>query len=131
MRRFLPSLFVLVAAPAAALAAVAGPTLKSLEPGLWSVSRSATGERAVSLCVHDFAALAQWEERGRQCHRTILSQSGSETVIRYNCPGGDFGEARLTAVTPRSLKLDIQGIHGGGPFQTALFARKSDACRIH
>jgi hypothetical protein len=113
-----------------ALAAVTGP-LASLEPGLWSVSRSATGNRAVTLCVRDFVELSQWEHRGRSCSRSIISQTASETVVGYTCPGGEFGQARLTALTPRSLKIETQGIRAGEPFHYALFARKSGTCIDH
>ena len=130
MRRFLPLLIVGTLASAGALAAVAGP-LSSLEPGLWSVSRSATGSHAVNECVHDFAALGQWEHRTSSCTRSIISRSDSETVVRYTCQGGDFGQAKLTALTPRSLKVETQGIHSGEPFHYELFARKSGACAHH
>ena len=113
-----------------ALAAVHGP-LAQLEPGQWSISRSAAGDAAVSQCVHDFTALTRWEHRGRQCSSTIVSQSGSETVVRYTCGAGEFGQATLTTITPRSLKLDLQGIRGGEPFHTELFARKSGTCARH
>lgn len=100
MRRFLPLAMTAALAAGGAVAAVRGP-LASLEPGRWQVSRSATGANPVSLCVHDFAALAQWEHRTRQCRRTIVSQTASELVVRYTCGGGDFGQAKLTTLTPQ------------------------------
>lgn len=130
MRRFLSLFAVATLAAGGATAALRGP-LATLEPGQWSVSRSATGTKAVSLCVHDFAALAQWEHRARQCTRTIVSQKDRELVVRYTCPGGDFGQAKLTTLTPRSLKIETQGIHSGEPFNYELFARKSGACTSH
>ena len=60
MRRFLPLLIAGGLASAGAAAALRGP-MGSLEPGQWSVSRSATGSHPVSLCVHDFEALGQWD----------------------------------------------------------------------
>ena len=113
-----------------AIAAAGGP-LSSLEPGLWSVSRSANGSGAAKLCVKDFLALGQWEHRGRSCSRSIISQNAREIVVSYTCPGGEFGQARLTALTPRSLKIETQGIRAGEPFHYALFARKSGACAHH
>ncbi|URD61975.1 hypothetical protein M8312_05565 [Sphingomonas sp. KRR8] len=130
MRSFLPLLIGGLVASGTTFAALAGP-LSSLEPGLWSVSRSATGSHAVNLCVKDFAALGQWEHRGSTCSRSIISQTGSDTVVRYSCPGGDFGQAKLTTLTPRSLRVETQGIHSGEPFHYELFARKSGTCGNH
>jgi len=130
MRRFFALSVACSLVAGGALAAVAGP-LSSLEPGLWSVSRSATGSRPVELCVTDFVELSQWEHRGRSCSRSIISQSARESVVGYTCPGGEFGQARLTALTPRSLKIETQGIHAGEPFNYALFARKTGTCAHH
>lgn len=130
MRRFLPLLLACSLAAGAGAAAVRGP-LASLEPGRWSVSRSATGSQPANVCVSDFAQLAQWEHRGQQCRRTFVSSAGSDSVVRYNCSGGDFGQARMTVLTPRSLSIETQGIHSGLPFHYELFARKSGACAHH
>jgi len=127
MRRFLPFAMTAALVTGGAVAAVRGP-FASLEPGRWQVSRSATGAQAVGQCIHDVSALAQWEHRTRQCRRTIVSQSARELVVRYTCGAGDFGQARLTTLTPRSLKIETQGIHSGEPFSYELFARKSGAC---
>lgn len=130
MRHLLPLAILAGLATGGAAAAVRGP-LASLEPGRWQISRSATGAHAVSQCVRDFAALAQWEHRTRQCRRTVVSQTSSELVVRYTCGGGDFGQAKLTTLTPRSLKIETQGIQSGEPFNTEYFARKSGACARH
>ena len=130
MRRFFALSLACSLMAGGALAAVTGP-LSSLEPGLWSVSRRANGSHAVTLCVRDFVELSQWEHRGRSCSRTIVSQTARETLVSYACPGSEFGHAKLTALTPRSLKIETQGIHAGEPFNYALFARKSGTCAPH
>lgn len=125
MRRFLLPL----AALGISAAAVATPAiLPGVAPGLWEVSRSATGRAPVRLCLPDLAAMAQWEHRGGACTRVVLSQTAREAVIHYTCPAGDFGRSRMTVVTPRSLRMETQGIHGGEPFSYKLYARRAGNC---
>lgn len=114
-------------AGAAALAASA-PLLNSVAGGLWEVSRSADGAGAVRQCVADPAALAQWEHRGSACTRVILSARGAESVIHYTCPAGDFGRSKITVITPRTLRIETQGIHRGEPFFYNLHARRAGNC---
>ncbi len=122
-------LLICVAAIASSAAVLAAPAvLPGVAPGLWEVSRSATGGGAVRQCVPDLAALAQWEHRGGACTRVVLSRSASEVVIHYTCPAGDFGRSRMTVVTPRSLRMETQGIHGGEPFEYKLYARRVGNC---
>ena len=113
---------------AAPIAAASAGALSGVTRGVWEVSRSATGAGAVRQCVANPAALAQWEHRGRPCTRVILSDKGSEAIIHYTCPAGDFGRSRMTVLTPRSLKIETQGIHGGGPFFYNLYARRVGDC---
>ena len=115
-----PAVAAVAAARTGALANVAG--------GVWEVSRSATGSGAVRQCVANPAALAQWEHRGSACTRVILSDKGTEMVIHYTCPAGDFGRSKMTVITPRSLRIETQGIHGGGPFFYNLYARRVGDC---
>jgi hypothetical protein len=111
------------AAPPPALTAVAG--------GLWEVSRSATGDHAVRQCVADPSALAQWEHRGSACTRVVLSDQPGKLVIHYTCPAGDFGRSTLAVITPRTLRIQTQGIHRGDPFFYDLHARRVGACPVH
>ena len=125
MRRYLLPL----AAFGMSAAALASPAiLPGVAPGVWEVSRSATGEKPVRQCVTDLAAMAQWEHRGGACTRVVLSQTAAEAVIHYTCPAGDFGRTRMTAVTPRSLRMETQGIHAGEPFSYKLYARRTANC---
>jgi hypothetical protein len=126
MRRLLSFIALGCVAGGGAVGASLG--VASLEPGLWSISRSATGHDPAKLCVRDFAVLAQWEHRGLACERTILSQNGTDRVIAYSCPGGDFGQSTITALTPRSLRVHTQGINRGEPFNYNLFARRTSNC---
>ena len=117
-----------MAAGAAILAAAAPVALKGVDGGLWEVSRSATGRGAIRQCVADPAALAQFEHRNSPCTRVVLSDRASEMVVHYTCPAGEFGRTKLTVLTPRSLRLDTQGIHDGLPFSYQLHARRVGNC---
>lgn len=115
--------------PLAAVAATAAPVaLRGVAGGQWEVSRSAQGTGGAKVCVPNVAALAQWEHRGAPCTRVVLSDSGSEAVIHYTCPAGDFGRSKLTVLTPRSLRIETQGIHAGEPFFYLLHARRTGNC---
>lgn len=117
-----------LAAGALALGGLAPVALQGVAAGQWEVSRSATGHDPVRLCVADPAALAQFEHRAAPCTRVILSDRQSELVVHYTCPTGEFGRTRVTVLTPRSLRLDTQGISGGLPFSYQLHARRVGDC---
>src|SRR6478736_1759582 len=91
--------------------------------GLWEVSRRADGHEPSQLCIATPEALAQYEHRQGRCTRVVISDRGSEAVIHYTCADGGFGQSQVTLLTPRSLKVDTQGISGGYPFHYQLYAR--------
>ena len=97
--------------------------------GLWEVSRSATGHNPTRICVATPDLLAQFEHRQQRCTRTVVSDSGNETVITYNCPNGGFGQSKMTLITPRTLRIDTQGISDNLPFHYKLHARRIGDCR--
>lgn len=101
---------------------------REARPGLWDVSMSATGNNARRACLADPMILAQWEHRREACTRVVLSEHGSSALIHYTCAGGGFGQSVITLVTPRSIKVDTQGISGDGPFAYALYARRAGNC---
>ncbi len=117
-------------AVAGTAAAIAAPpaALRSISGGLWEVSRSATGSGAVRECVAEPAALSQWEHRGMACTRVVLSDKPGELLIHYTCPPSDFGRAKMTVITPRTLRIETQGIHRGEPFFYNLHARRVGDC---
>jgi hypothetical protein len=96
--------------------------------GLWEVSRSATGAGAEKSCVPQASVLAQWEHRRAQCTRVVISSSATEAVIHYTCPMGDFGHSKMKVITPRTLRIETQGISGGFPFNYVLHARRVGDC---
>ena len=114
---------------AAMLAAAAAP--RALAPatgGHREVRRSANGHDATRLCVASPDVLAQFEHRQQHCARTIVSDSGTETLISYNCPGGGFGQSKIKLITPRTLRIDTQGISDKLPFHYQLHARRVGEC---
>ncbi len=114
----------------ALLAGAASPP-RALAPavgGLWDVSRTADGHNAQRICVASPEVLAQFEHRAERCTRVVVSDAGTSAVIHYTCPAGGFGNSKVTLVTPRSLKIDTQGISEGLPFHYQLYARRVGTC---
>jgi hypothetical protein len=113
---------------------VGGAAPRALAPatgGLWDVGRSADGHDAQRLCLRDPAILAQWEHRTGRCTRVILSDQGSRATIHYTCADGGFGRSDLELLTPRTIRVDTQGISGGYPFAYTLHARRVGDCPAH
>lgn len=122
-------LFGLLAAPAAVLVAAVAP--RALAPamgGMWDISRSADGHNPTRLCIADPAMLAQFEHRTGSCTRVIVSDSSTSTTIHYTCAGGGFGHSQMTLITPRTIRVDTQGISGGYPFHYQIHARRVGNC---
>jgi hypothetical protein len=102
--------------------------LKGVAPGLWEVSPSATGHGSRRICFSDLLALANAGHPRERCRRTVLSDAPGKVVLDLVCEGGDTGRARLSVTTPRSIKVDVQGIHRGLPFAFPLYARRVGQC---
>jgi hypothetical protein len=120
----------LLTGSAAMLAAASIP--RALAPalgGMWEVSRSANGHNPTRICVASPAMLAQFEHRQESCTRNVVSDIGTETLISYSCPGGGFGQSKMKLITPRTLRIDTQGISGNLPFHYQLHARRIGDCR--
>ena len=117
-----------LALTAVALAAATLPPAIGGSGGLLEVSRSATGTNAEKRCVPQAAVLAQWEHRRAQCTRVVISATETEAVIHYTCTGGGFGQSRLKVITPRTLRIETQGISEGFPFNYVLHARRVGDC---
>lgn len=96
--------------------------------GLWEVSRSAAGRNPTRICVATPDLLAQFEHRQRRCTRTTVTDSGTEALIRYTCSDGGFGQSKMTLITPRTLRIETQGISDNLPFSYQLHARRVGSC---
>lgn len=122
----LTRLLALSAAALGVAAAAAPSVLATAEGGLWEVTRS--GAQPVRVCAPNPALLAQFEHRGTNCTREVIRDSASSATLTYSCPGGGFGRSTLTLVTPRSLRVETQGISGNAPFNYTLQARRIGDC---
>jgi hypothetical protein len=114
-----------------ALAAAEGPVpLSQTSGGLWEMT-GAPGGGTVRMCVRSTRSLAQFEHRRESCPQSIVRASGDTTVVHYNCPSGGFGQSDVTVLTPRSLRIETQGISGGLPFHYVVQARRLGECAPH
>lgn len=109
------------------LAGASPPSMLTVaEPGLWQIERS--GAQPRRLCVAQSAALAQLEHSGRACTRVVIRESATAATVHYTCSGAGFGESEMTLITPRSLRIQTQGISGGAPFNYVVQARRVGSC---
>jgi len=114
------------------LAAAADPSaLSQTAGGLWEVSGAPGASQPVRQCIADTRVLAQFEHRRQSCPRTVVSDSGATSVIEYNCGAVGFGRSRITVITPRSLRIQTQGIANGFPFDYVIQARRVGNCLAH
>jgi len=128
IRLFALALTVALVALGAAPAPPAPQLLAGVQPGSWEVSRSASGQAARRLCVSEVAELAGFEFRGEQCRRSVLGERGGSLVVEFSCARGDFARSTMRVTTPRSLRLETQGIHRGQPFAYRFYARRLGNC---
>ncbi|MFL6752531.1 MAG: DUF3617 domain-containing protein [Sphingomicrobium sp.] len=112
----------------AAAAATRPAALASAAPGLWEITGLPGAKVPARECVGDVAALAQLEHRGRSCTRSVLTGDAISTVIEYSCAGRGFGRTKMTMLTPRSIRIETQGISDQLPFNYVLQARRVGDC---
>ena len=114
---------------ALALTAAQRPAaLAQTVPGLWEIDGFPGARAPARECVSDVAALAQFEHRSKSCRRNVVSDGPSSTVIQYSCAGSEFGRSKMTVITPRSLRIETQGISDNLPFGYVLQARRIGDC---
>jgi hypothetical protein len=126
--RLIPLLPALAGLTLLGAAPPAPRALAGVQPGLWEVSRSAVGHGAKQICFRDMLALASAGHPGESCARRVLSDEQGKLVLYLACPGGEFARSRISVLTPRSLKLESQGVHRGAPFDLTLHARRVGSC---
>ena len=117
------------AVPLALVAAAPATVLTTAEPGYWEIERS--GKPVQRSCVANIASLAQLEHRGKPCTRVVIRANAGSATIHYTCTGGGFGDSTMTLVTPRSLRVQTQGISAGAPFNYTFQARRVGNCPAH
>jgi hypothetical protein len=117
------------AAVTLALGAATQPAaLSKTMAGLWELSGAPGAKTPVRECFADVAALAQFEHRRNSCTRTVISDKVNSAVIEYSCAGAGFGRSEVDVITPRSLRIDTQGISDNLPFHYVLQARRAGDC---
>ena len=124
-------LALMAAVPVAALALIAAQrpaALAQTSPGLWEIDGVPGARAPARECVADVTALAQFEHRAKPCRRNVVSDGPSSAVITYTCAGSEFGRSKMTVITPRSLRIETQGISDNLPFGYVLQARRIGDC---
>lgn len=122
----------LVLASGAAMAQpAAAPTLtamRAVAPGNWSLRAAGSPEAARASCFSDTAAFLRLRLRNAQCSRFVIEDTARLSTVHYTCPG--IGHVRTTVHvdTPRSLRIESEGIADGMPFADAYEARRIGNC---
>jgi hypothetical protein len=110
-----------------AFTAAVRPTLfMQTTGGLWEVSRTDGGRRNV--CIPDPVVLAQYEHLRAKCSREVIRDQQNKAEVHYTCAGGAFGQSSVQLITPRSLRIETQGISDNAPFHYVLQARRIGDC---
>ena len=123
------ALWLAVGAGALSLAATPPPkALATISGGLWEISGAPGASAPIRQCIADLSLLAQFEHRGRNCSRDIVSDGPGSMVIHYSCGGAGFGRSQIDVITPRSLRVSTQGISDKLPFNYVLQARRLGDC---
>ena len=97
-------------------------------PGLWELSGLPDAGTAARQCLADTAALARLEHRSQNCTESVVSQSETATLVHYTCANGEYGQTKVTVLTPRALRIETQGISGSYPFNYRIQARRIGNC---
>jgi hypothetical protein len=123
---------VMTCAAGAALILVLGaaqrPTaLARVGGGLWEIDRLGPGVRP-RICVPDPMILASYEHRGQTCTRLVIGDRPEGVLVHYTCAGGGFGRSKIDVLTPRSIRIETQGISNDLPFNYVIQARRVGEC---
>lgn len=120
-----------LASGAAMAQPAAAPTLtamRTVSPGNWSLRATGSPEAARASCFPDTAAFLRLRLRTAQCSRFVIEDTSRLSTVHYTCPG--IGHVRTTVHvdTPRSLRIESEGIADGMPFADAYEARRIGNC---
>ena len=116
-----------------ALTAAQRPSvLSQTRAGLWELSGLPGDVRRKRLCIRNPDLLMQVEHRRSNCTRTIVRDQPTSAEVHYTCTGSSgFGRSTIDMLTPRSLRVETQGISGNAPFHYVLQARRIGNCPGH
>jgi hypothetical protein len=128
-RRRLAALTIAGTAAALVLTGAQQPlALAQTLPGLWEVSGMPGARVAARECLADMTVLGRYEHKSRACTMKVTTDSASSTVVDYTCGGAGFGHTKIDVVTPRSLRIETQGVSDNLPFSYMLQARRVGDC---
>ncbi|MGH6658420.1 MAG: hypothetical protein ACREBM_02090 [Sphingomicrobium sp.] len=125
----------LILAAAAAVTAAAGgwaaqtpKSLAGVAGGMWELSGIPGTRVPTKVCVAAPIELAFVEHAGAGCKHLVLGDSGDLLRISYRCSGAGFGQASIKTITPRSLRVDVQGIAANAPYAYVMQAHRTGDC---
>lgn len=95
--------------------AAPGEPLAPITAGQWQL-KEIDGPGSRSVCVADPGALLQIQQPGGGCSRFVLDSARTTMTVHYTCGGRGHGRSTLTVRSPRSIKLETQGVATGSPF---------------
>ena len=125
----LASLTVLGIATAFVLTGAQRPTLfAQTSAGMWEISGIPGANAPARECMADLAVLARYEHRASACAMKAISDSPNSAVVEYSCGGAGFGHTKVDLITPRSLRIETQGVSSNLPFSYVLQARRVGDC---
>ncbi len=116
---------------AAAAQPAAAPTLQAMRavaPGNWSLRSPGSPEAARESCVADTAVLFRLRLRSAQCSRFVIEDTPRIATVHYTCPGAGHVRTTIHVDTPRTLRIESEGIVDGMPFADAFEARRVGTC---
>ncbi|WP_294319461.1 hypothetical protein [uncultured Sphingomonas sp.] len=107
------------------------PTLaamRAVTPGNWSLRSPGSAEAARESCVADTAVLFRLRLRSAQCTRFVIEDTPRIATVHYTCPGAGHVRTTIHVDTPRTLRIESEGIVDGMPFADAFEARRMGNC---
>lgn len=117
----------LIAATAMAAGAAQIAALADVAPGEWQL-KEIGGTETKTVCLADPAQLLQIHHATASCTRTVLDSTAKAVTVQYSCAGSGSGRTTVTVRSAQSLKVETQGMAGGGPFAFDYDAKRVGDC---
>jgi hypothetical protein len=100
--------------------------LNGIEQGQWQLKDSDGSVRRI--CVSQRWALLQVMHGTTQCEHFVMENTPRTATIRYTCPSHGHGRTTISVLTPRSMRIETQGVADGAPFASDFDARRAGSC---
>ena len=99
------------------------------EPAACGKSSGAAGPESPSACASRTPLCSRSSSiAGFNCTRVVIRDQRTSAEVHYTCAGGGFGQTTIGMLTPRSLRIETQGISDNAPFHYVLQARRVGNC---